>query len=195
MRGFILFILLLSSSVIGQQSTLRGYDLASDIFWDALYPELGETIYCSEDFTGKTRGLQIEHVVPASVIAEHFGCDSRKCDVEEYLYAEADLHNLYPVVGRFNGSRGNIPFGLVPEKERDFGCDAFKRAYGDDARLEPHDEAKGDIARTLLYMESAYGVPIREDRAMLEEWIEMDPVTNEELWRSRLVDYIQGSVR
>lgn len=57
--------------------------------------------------------------------------------------------------------------------------------------IEPRDNAKGDIARTMFYMELAYGLPLNRMRKMLIKWDEKDPVDNEELRRKKPIKKIQ----
>ncbi len=64
----------------------------------------GWTLYCGEPFRDRS-GLSVEHIYPASWMAEHLGCGSRKqCrqNSERFNYMEADLHNLYPALPSIN---------------------------------------------------------------------------------------------
>ena len=107
---------------------------------------------------------------------------------------EADLHNLYPAGAGTNGARSNMVFGEVPGEAREFGntCDfeieTVKRV------AEPPPESRGNVARSIFYMQQEYGLPI--DQALLfvlKAWHLDDPSDSEERRRNNVVEGLQGT--
>ncbi len=94
------------------QNIIRNYNTARDkFFYKKLYPHGGWTIYCGKRWRTK-RGLNVEHVYPASWMAKHLGCGARRqcrTDSQRFNFMEADLHNLYPSLARINQARSNYP--------------------------------------------------------------------------------------
>ena len=195
-----------------QQSAIRGYDTArDDFFWPRLYAFGGITLYCSHTFpseavhraTGGRRfsngaeRLSVEHAYPADWIAEANGCpDRNNCAVDAYRFAEADLHNLWPALGRINSSRGDRPLGeLTGEGNRRFTdiCPDYERSAGAGAIVEPQDSSKGELARSILYMAVSYDLPIRGSLDDLVAWHRTDPPDDEERWRNNLIEDLQGN--
>ncbi|GDY28267.1 deoxyribonuclease I [Agarivorans sp. Toyoura001] len=185
-------LLMLFSASSFSQTVIQTYDEARvKYFWNSLYKDGGQTIYCGQDFTDRA-GLNIEHIYPASWIAEHFGCYNRdSCPVDAYHFASADLHNLWPSRADINKSRSNHPFGSLPKdthRVKTDVCDDYEKVGG---LVEPRDSVKGDIARTIFYMHLAYGLPLKIDRKKLTQWHDSDPVDQHELDRNKAITKIQ----
>ncbi len=189
----------------GGQHTYQTYDEARRIFWRKLYPAGGTELYCGVSFDGE-RGdainekLSVEHVFPADTIAEtEPGCTNRKCSATRVQRAMADLQNLWPALQKVNSSRSKLRFGLLPEtvgaRFPDI-CPAFRRGSGTQAVVEPRDEIKGDVARSLVYMHFVYGLPLEgavNDKELLLTWMNQDPPDQEEFRRNVLIDHLQGT--
>lgn len=62
------------------------------------------------------------------------------------------MFNLYPVIGAVNALRSNYNFAMQPSEKNDFGCCAMKI---NNLKSEPPEIARGQIARTYLYMDGA----------------------------------------
>ncbi len=156
-------------------------------FWAGLYPDGGWTLYCNERFeSGDHRGLNIEHVYPASWMAKHLGCGSRKkCRKESELFnvMEADLRNLWPSLAQYNQIRSNYRYGEIPgDRWKYSGCDFEQRGEV----VEPSQRIKGQVARAILYMGKKYGLPV-PDRELMEQWCEEYPLTDEERRRNAII--------
>ena len=99
------------------QNIIRNYNTARDkFFYKKLYPHGGWTIYCGKRWRTK-RGLNVEHVYPASWMAKHLGCGARRqcrTDSQRFNFMEADLHNLYPSLAHINQARSNYKYSLLP---------------------------------------------------------------------------------
>lgn len=192
------------ASAAAQQTTLASYAVVRDtIFWSLFYVLGGTTLYCDIPFDrdGKPalagERLTIEHVYPQQWIAEHFGCArAADCADPQFHGAAADLHNLWPALGRINASRGQRPFadieGDAHRRFVDF-CPDFERAPGRTGPVEPRDAAKGDIARALLHMADSYGLPLRGGRDTALRWHAADPPDAHERWRNYVIKRLQGS--
>ncbi|NIB43828.1 hypothetical protein HBA55_29770 [Pseudomaricurvus alkylphenolicus] len=194
--------LLLFPALATAQGVIQTYDEArSKYFWKSLYKNGGETLYCGIEFGGgrdhKDKKLHVEHVMPASWIAAHYGCLNRHaCPVDAYHYAAADLHNLWPALGTINVDRYNLPYGTVKDEENA----QIRQEVCQDAELlgtkysgvfEPRDSVKGDIARSMFYMELAYGISLGRDRKLYLKWAAKDPVDEMERKRNKAITRIQ----
>lgn len=165
-----------------------------DAFWEGVYAGGGETLYCGAGFSARRADLSIEHVMPASRMVERFGCGSRRAcrrDSAAFNRMEADLHNLFPSLEHVNALRSDLRHGVVDGGDRPVpGCD-FEVSR--DA-AEPRPAARGEIARAVLHMAAAYGVPLgRDERAMLADWDGGDPPDTAERRRNDRIAELQGT--
>ena len=212
MKALIISFWFLTFYVNADQTVIPDYNTARDHwFWDKLYIFGGEGLYCSIPYNnkgyylnheGKTKTMTLEHVYSADWIADHHSCDSRDtCQTVSYKRAEADLHNLWPTHGGVNSSRSNYPFKEIPDeisenRYAEKGCSDFERVYGvskDEIFVEPQDIVKGRIARSMLYMNSEYGLPLRGMQNLMLRWHIKYPADSEELWRNYAIYKLQGT--
>lgn len=189
----------------GGQRTFQTYDEARRIFWRKLYPTGGTELYCGVTFDGArqnevAQALSVEHTFPADAIAESEpGCTNRTCSATRVQRAMADLQNLWPALQRVNSSRSRLRYGIIDgENARRFTefCPDFERGSGAKAVVEPRDDVKGDIARSLVYMHFVYGLALEDavaDRGLLLGWMQADPPDAEEMRRNALIDRLQGT--
>ncbi|MBL8781703.1 MAG: endonuclease [Alphaproteobacteria bacterium] len=189
----------------GGQTTYKTYEDSRRIFWKQIYPKGGTELYCAVTFDGARKNplnqaLSVEHVFPADAIAENEpGCTNRTCAAPRAQRAMADLQNLWPALQRVNSSRSNLRYGEIPgEDARRYGefCPDYERGSGAKAIVEPRDDIKGDLARTIVYMHFVYGLPLEKavaDKGLLLDWMSMDPPDAEELRRNALIDRLQGT--
>ena len=134
----------------------------------------------------------------------------------------SDLFNVYPTDARVNNIRSNFPYGEVsgangtgiskdPEHHAlgKKGANTFAGYSG--TAFEPHDDYKGDFARTFMYMVARYrnnqlnkgeGVAMfvtgKTDftdyaRDLLMKWHRQDPVSQKEIDRNQAVYGIQNN--
>ncbi|MGK7942014.1 MAG: endonuclease I family protein [Crocosphaera sp.] len=188
---------------IADQTRIPDYDTARDeFFWDDLYRNGGETLYCEEFVRRPGRLFNVEHVYPASWMKEAGGCagqSRRNCrrNSRRFNLMEADLHNLYPALADINRDRNNYPFAILPGSATG-RCDFEVR---DRQRLvEPTPTARGNIARAVFYMNSEYGASIEppfstsvQQEPLLKAWHCADPVDDEERRRNDDIERIQGT--
>jgi hypothetical protein len=112
----------------------------------------------------------------------------------------ADLHHLAPTFPTPNGRRGNLKFAYVsaPTYKTSSGSKMGKEGF------EPADEAKGNVARAVLYFMVRYhdksirnGMDYRSfwvnTVPLLLEWNRQDPPDAAERRRNDLVEGFQGN--
>jgi deoxyribonuclease-1 len=160
----------------------------------------------------RARRVEVEHVVPAENFGRSFvewreghpECirpggrpyKGRRCAQKTnalYRLMEADLYNLYPVIGELNADRSNYRFGIIDGEERRYGsCDFEVEGH----IVEPRPEIRGDIARIYFYMDWAYpgrGIVGKKARKLFEAWDKEDPVDAPECARAQRVEQVQGN--
>jgi deoxyribonuclease-1 len=166
--------------------------------------------------------IEWEHAVPAAAFGHTFSewreghprcVDSkgkkyrgRKCArvaSAEFARIEADLHNLFPVVGEVNGLRGDLPMGILdgPERGRAHAGGGTFRFGGCQSAIDhgvfmPRREVRGDLARAYKYMDRSY--PERRlideaHRAVFDAWDSEDPPDAWERERNKRIAARQGN--
>ena len=173
----------------------RNYLDSLRTFWQEIYPDGGETLYCGYRFHPYDRRVNAEHVYPMSWVTHQLHCGSRdRCrrTSARFNLIESDMHNIYPALARVNEARGAMAFGEVPGEQHLFkGCD-FEIDYRK-RRVEPRPGARGRIARALLYMADTYGLTLYErQRRLMEKWNRQYPPDAAERRHERRVARIQG---
>lgn len=168
------------------------------VFWDQLYSDGGNTLYCEQSF-GKRHGrnINIEHVFPMSWVTKSLKCGTRnQCrdSSDRFNRIEADMHNLYPALAEINDLRGAMSFVIIKgEKRVRKGCDfeIDKRSY----KAEPRPAVRGEIARAMLYMADNYAELklFKSQRNLMDKWHREAPPDSEEKRRNRLIKSIQGN--
>lgn len=128
----------------------------------------------------------------------------------------SDMHHIFPVDAWINSVRNNYPYGEVTNPTRIFqngsryGQNSFISLTSetpDTRAFEPIQEYKGDIARTLFYMEARYMFEDENFDAnqsmtnrsklrpwaieMLKNWHIIDPVSQKEIERNDAIYRIQ----
>ena len=193
MRTTILAFALISLSAFADDS--RYNQVRDSIFWPQLYDDAYQTLYCGVAQDAGDR-VTVEHVYAASWIAEANGCPNRReCPTDAYRAASSDLHNLWPAVRRYNLSRGNQPFGEIPGETPRFSGDTcdYERTSGAGAIVEPRDNVKGNIARSVLYMIHQYDLPDRDMLPLMVRWHIQDPPDANERSRNDEIELLQGN--
>ena len=103
------------------------------------------------------------------------------------------MHNLYPARADVNQERGSMAFGIVRGEKRRYGKCDFEIDHG--ARIvEPRPEARGKIARAMLYMAEEYRLKIfPRQRRLLRRWHRAHPPDAEEKRRNDAIGRLQGN--
>ena len=156
--------------------------------------------------------VEWEHVVPAHAFGNSFkewesghpDCvnkygkkfKGRRCAEkmnEEFRRMQADMYNLYPVIGEVNEKRSNFGMAIIEGETREFGeCDIEIK----DRIVEPKEDIRGEIARTYMYMDLAYpgrGIISEKNRDLFESWDKSDPVDQWECERAKMIEQMQGN--
>ena len=153
--------------------------------------------------------LEWEHVVPAEAFGNSFvewrdgssNCvkkngkkfKGRKCAETNHDFdrMEADLYNLWPIIGELNGLRSNYSMAQISGEAKTFGgC----KAKIQNRKFEPMDQDKGIVARVYMYMDQSYpnrGIISDKNRKLFESWDKLYPVTEWECKRAKLIKEIQ----
>ena len=189
-------------------------------------PDERRTLYCGCDYSrdgmvdpltcgyeakrpGSTRSrrMEWEHIVPASVIGRGRSCWSeghaecvtrsgsaykgRRCcaKVDDiFRQANADLKNLAPAIGELNADRSNLPHGEVPDEPRVYGACDFEVSRKPPA-AEPAIPLRGFIARTWIYMNHTYALGLSDnDMAIYYAWAQAYPAQQWETERNNRIE-------
>lgn len=114
--------------------------------------------------------------------------------------AEGDLHSMRPTDKNVNSTRGNYPYGKVSGGKAAMAADNHGNAVGGHfggGYFEPLDNVKGDVARTILYDYCTYSTLsslglVIQNKSLLLDWMELDPVDDFEMSRNDVIEGIQG---
>lgn len=159
----------------------------------------------------RSKKIEWEHVVPAENFGRTFAewklgdkaCvnskgksfKGRRCAEKlnyEYRYMQADMHNLFPAIGAVNAMRSNYNFTMLPSVKSGFGsCDMRI----DNRKAQPPVESRGRIARTYMYMETAYPryKMSNQQKQLMNAWNKMYPVSEWECQRAYRIKKIQNN--
>lgn len=159
----------------------------------------GERMVYSGSFDWVATGYSREHTYAHSWMPTY----PANGQPEEIEYA--DYHNLYPTnLNKANTPRSNLPFGEIA------GTPVFEYlegARGLDANgslvYEPRDVQKGNLARSIFYMATAYNgangtgdnwsIPSNQNQNVLKDWHFADLPDAYEIARHELIYNIQNN--
>ena len=120
----------------------------------------------------------------------------RKCAEKvnpEYRLMQADMYNLYPAIGAVNAMRSNFNYQMLAGEQPTFGTCEMKIA---DRKAEPPARARGQIARTYMYMQDAYGPRYhmsKQQEQLMGAWDKQYPVDTWECTRAKRIEAMQGN--
>jgi len=143
--------------------------------------------------------IEWEHVVPAWEFGHQRQCwqqgGRKNCGKSDKLFKkmESDLHNLVPAIGEVNGDRSNYRFSQWNARPVQYGqCEMSVDFKG--RKAEPPSYTRGKIARTYLYMQSAYSLQISTSQLKLfKAWDKSYPVDTIECKRDQEITKVQGN--
>lgn len=202
MRAPLIAISLLSSCFIasafanGQSTFDDPEQVRTTTFWK-VYPSGGTSLYCGERFENAGNGnLIASPAYNVKQVKSALRClTETQCTVKtpRYPFMLSDLHNLFPASADIEEKRRNAVFGEMQNSGRtpnDLGCETRATYH----LIETRDQAKGDIARAMLYMHVEYMLPLQPDElTMLRKWNQMDPPDAEEKARNERIAGLQGN--
>ena len=195
-----LFITVFSNFSYSETLPIEDYDeISENIFWNDLYPGGGWSLYCGYRFenslgVNEEHLFVIEHIYPIRRMLEFLNCESRRqCRLKKnskFIRMEADMQNLYPAWQDASVARRNTAYGIVDgESWRFDNCD-FERSL---KVIEPRPLARGNIARSIFYMHTQYGLPIKKSLIdELKRWNKEDLPSKQEKSRNDRIEDIQG---
>ena len=158
------------------------------MFWDQLYTDKYHTLYCA---IHKNAGLKskVTHAYPSAWMANAMNCSSEtQCDFARYKDATSDLHNLWPIEDKITTMRRHYAFAEKTDSEGIKGdCNFITYPRG----VEPRDWAKGEIARSVLYIIWKYQLPDYGQLPLMIKWSNTYPPNNEEKWRNQKIKALQ----
>lgn len=159
-------------------------------FWQSLYDDKYHTLYCAIHKKGKQDSI-VTHIYPTAWMANAMNCASESdCNFARYKDASADLHNLWPAEPKTDEMRKHYVFFDGEESAGNKGdCNFITFDRG----VEPRDYAKGEIARSMLYILWKYRLPDYEQLPLMMKWHNTYPVNAEERWRNEKINAIQGN--
>src|SRR5690554_1352927 len=151
-------------------------------------------------FDWTTVGYSREHTYAHSWFPTHPANSTYGQENPEYL----DYHNLYPVnQNEANSPRGNLPFGVVVDVQAEYLEGKRGRNENNVLVYEPSDRNKGNVARAIFYMATAYNgsigtgddwsIPSNQNQDVLKIWHFQDLPDNYEVARNELIYSIQGN--
>lgn len=144
---------------------------------------------------------------PKCVDAKGKRFKGRKCArlaSAEFARIEADLHNLFPVVGEVNGLRGDLPMGVLDPPDRAHAHAGAMSTFHfgkcqsaiDRGVFLPRREVRGDLARAYKYMDKSYperGLIDDAHRPVFDAWDVEDPPDAWERERNKRIAAKQGN--
>ena len=186
----------------------------------AMRVDLAGCGYVAPRDRARAERIEWEHAVPASAFGHTFAewrdgdpkCvdgrgkryKGRKCArvaSAEFARIEADLHNLFPVVGEVNGLRSDLPMGVLDGRAVRGALAGPFRFGACQSAIEggvffPRREVRGDLARAYKYMDRSY--PERHviddaHRAVFDAWDKEDPPDAWERDRNQRIAGRQGN--
>ena len=191
-RGHCLFLLLLLYSAQSLANMADYVHVRETLFWTKLYTERYHTLYCAA-YKPKGTRTQVTHIYPMQWMARAMACSaSTHCDYARFKEASSDLHNLWPVERRMHQKRGNLPFSL-PRSPKDRGKLAQCNMLSYPDSVHPREWAKGEIARSMLYIIWKYQLPDYGQLPLMLKWATTYPPNDEELWRNQQIKKWQGN--
>ena len=161
-------------------------------------PQLKKCGYKARKRPERAERIEVEHIVPASVLAKGMACwkhgGRRSCRKNsEYNKMAGNLYNLWPAVGEVNADRNNYPYGLVSKPFVTYGQCQMKISFKQDL-ADPPEQVKGLVARTYLYMSDKYHVTLStQQRALYNQWNKHHPASAWEKQRAAKIKQYMGS--
>jgi deoxyribonuclease-1 len=146
----------------------------------------------------RSERIEWEHVVPAWHFGHQLHCwqnggrmTCRQTNTK-FKKMEADMHNLVPAIGEINGDRSNFKYAMIEGEKRVYGKVDMEILFSAKS-AEPSKAVYGDIARTYFYMRDRYGLKLSsQQEKMFIAWNNLDPVSQWEKKRNRLIKELQG---
>jgi NADH:ubiquinone oxidoreductase subunit len=125
------------------RDTLGGNDVTTCVY-------SGNNVVFTPPFSWPGTGMNREHTLPASWMPS-----VGNSNTPEYQ----DYHHLFPTISTPNSQRSNHPLGVVVNVTNSFGDGKVGTDAQGNTVYEPRNAQKGDAARAMFYMNTAYHDP------------------------------------
>lgn len=220
-----LWFTLFPSLLLAQGNTTIESFQTSKHMLSGVYKDHRITFYCGAEYSehGKIRlpegfstpkhenratRMEWEHSVAAEAFGRNFpewkhgGRKHIERVNREYRLIQADMYNLYPSIGAVNAMRSNYEHTEFPGNSGDFrenpgnsGTFGTCEMKVTNRKAEPPNRARGQIARTHLYMQDSYPQfhMSAEQQKLMEKWNSEFPVDPWECIRAKRIEAIQGN--
>jgi deoxyribonuclease-1 len=178
-------LLLLPASLLADEDALERQLMTR------IYADGGKTLYCQEPFQPGDR-IKLDWIYSQRQIMEDFGCiTTRQCENKPaFVNARDDLHNIYPVKRTSELDRRRTLFGDLPDNVKIHSEECpYKLSF---QTFDPPKEARGNVARAMLYMHTEHDLPLIGTLEMYKRWNQEDPPDDEEKRRNRLIRQLGG---
>lgn len=154
----------------------------------------GDKKLFSGNFDWTKLGFSREHTFPHSWMPTY---PANSPERPEY----SDLHNLYPTnLDKANTVRNNYPFGEINGKVLYEFKEGRLGEMNDVIVYEPSNSQKGNVARSIFYMLTAYNsienqwvLPLKQSEEILKKWHFQDLPDDYEKTRQEYIFDIQGN--
>ena len=114
-----------------------------------------------------------------------------------YPASDTDNHNIFACEGQINNYRGNLPYAEVEHNNttRQVVFGHQTDCYIQNGKFEPCDEAKGEIARAVMYGVVMYNYTMTNmiSYETVLKWNLEHPVTNRDIFRNNKVQTLQNN--
>ena len=216
-KKIIICFLLLSNAVNAEQ--INNFLDAKKIII-SLFSEYSETLYCgcgfdkrgqllkqscsvnATKYLERSNKVEMEHMFAMAHAKHHFPCwrngGRKNCQKTDpnFNKFEAELYNLWPVVGSINARRSDYRYGEFSLNEKkQIGWFDSCPIYIDpmSRKVEPRNEVKGIVARANLFISDRYKISLsKQQRQLFVSWHNKFPPNDIELhWASNIAK-IQG---
>lgn len=185
----LVFICLISIPAVVAANTTPFQHVKNAVFWQQLYTEKHHTLYCAMS-DNTSQDVTVGHVYPMAWMANAMNCPSEnQCEYARYKEASADLHNLWPVAEKSLQLRQHY---LFIESDKNSGEANYCNFTIFDRGIEPREFAKGEIARSMLYLIWQYQLPDYGQLPLMLKWHKRYRPNAEETWRNERIMAIQG---
>ena len=210
-----LWLTLFPSPLLAQgNTTIESFQTAKHMLSE-VYKDHRTTFYCGAEYSehgeirlpegfstpkykNRANRMEWEHAVPAEAFGRNFpewkhgGRKHIERVNREYRLLQADMYNLYTSIGAVNAMRSNYEYTEFLGISENFRTCEMKVAKG---KAEPPNHARGQIARTYLYMQDSYPQfhMSAEQQKLMEKWDSEFPVDTWECIRAKRIEAIQGN--
>ena len=185
-RLYVAVLLLISQQASANMANF--VHVRETVFWNELYTDKYHTLYCAIHKNAGEKST-VTHVYPLAWMANAMNCPEETfCDFTRFKDASSDLHNLWPIEEKLIKMRKHYAFAekkAVEGKKSD--CNFITYPKG----VEPRDWARGEVARSILYIIWKYRLPDYGQIPLMVKWANTYPPNAEEKWRNEKIKQIQ----